>query len=107
MTQDANGVTVNGNFSGYNATQTVTEQSGYTITVFAGRNSVSSVTANLVGKIYVVQIWDDGVLVRDFIPVRVGNVGYMYDRVSGRLFGNAGTGAFGYGNDLKYPIPTE
>lgn len=25
----------------------------------------------------------DGVLLRDFIPVRVGQVGYMYDRVSG------------------------
>ena len=41
-----------------------------------------------------------GTLVRDFIPVRVGNVGYMYDRVSGQLFGNAGTGAFLYGNDI-------
>ena len=43
----------------------------------------------------------------DFIPVRVGTVGYLYDRVSGQLFGNAGTGAFSYGNDLKYPIPAE
>lgn len=35
-----------------------------------------------------------GVLLRSFIPVRVGNVGYMYDRVSGELFGNLGTGSF-------------
>lgn len=35
----------------------------------------------------------------DFIPVRVGQVGYMYDRVSGQLFGNAGTGNFILGND--------
>jgi hypothetical protein len=45
----------------------------------------------------------DGVLVRDFIPVRVGSgagaVGYLFDRVSGTLFGNAGTGAFGIGPD--------
>ena len=33
------------------------------------------------------------------IPVRKGYVGYMYDRVSGRLFGNAGTGAFIIGPD--------
>ena len=33
-------------------------------------------------------------LMADFIPVRVGDVGYMYDRVSGQLFGNSGTGAF-------------
>lgn len=36
----------------------------------------------------------------DGIPVRVGNVGYMYDRISGQLFGNANTrGAFVIGPD--------
>ena len=43
----------------------------------------------------------DGVVVRDYIPVRVGQVGYMYDRVSGQLFGNAGTGAFVVGPDVN------
>lgn len=37
----------------------------------------------------------------DLIPVRVGQVGYMYDRVSGQLFSNAGTGAFIVGNDIN------
>ena len=37
--------------------------------------------------------------VRDFIPVRKDGVGYMYDRISGQLFGNAGTGAFVIGPD--------
>lgn len=41
----------------------------------------------------------NGVLLRDFIPVRVGTTGYLYDRVSGQLFGNAGTGRFTLGND--------
>ena len=41
----------------------------------------------------------NGVLVRDFIPVRVGSVGYMYDKVSKQLFGNVGTGNFTFGND--------
>jgi hypothetical protein len=36
----------------------------------------------------------------DLIPVRVGNIGYMYDRVSGQLFGNAGTGEFVLGSDI-------
>jgi hypothetical protein len=39
-------------------------------------------------------------LLRDFIPVRKGNIGYMYDRVSGQLFGNQGTGEFVLGPDL-------
>ena len=43
----------------------------------------------------------DGVLVRDFISVRVGQVGYMYDKVSGQLFGNSGTGDFTLGPDKQ------
>ena len=35
----------------------------------------------------------------NFIPVRVGQVGYMYETVSGQLFGNAGTGDFTIGPD--------
>ena len=46
------------------------------------------------------KMWDgEDNLMADFIPVRVGTVGYMYDRVSGQLFGNAGTGAFVIGPD--------
>lgn len=45
------------------------------------------------------KMWRGDTLLRDFIPVRVGQVGYMYDRVSEELFGNAGTGAFTLGND--------
>lgn len=36
----------------------------------------------------------------DLIPVRVGTTGYMYDKVSGKLFGNSGTGNFILGNDI-------
>ena len=50
----------------------------------------------LIGKIYACQIYDNGILVRDFIPCRRdsdGEVG-MYDRVTETFFGNAGTGEF-------------
>ena len=49
------------------------------------------------------KIYEDEVLVRDFIPVRVGSVGYMYDRVSGTLYGNAGAGSFVLGADIIHP----
>ena len=52
------------------------------------------------GNIYSCQITDGETLVRDYIPVRVGQVGYMYDKVSGQLFGNSGTGNFILGNDI-------
>lgn len=41
------------------------------------------------------------VLVRDFIPVRIGTTGYMYDKVSKQLFGNSGTGEFILGPDVN------
>jgi hypothetical protein len=52
-------------------------------------------------KCYSFKIYDtDGTtLLRDFIPVRKNGVGYLYDRVSGELFGNAGTGDFVLGPD--------
>lgn len=50
-------------------------------------------------KLYASQFVKDGVLVRDYIPVRVGTIGYLYDKVSGELFGNAGTGDFVLGPD--------
>ena len=51
-------------------------------------------------RIYNCKLYDNNnTIVRDFIPVRKGNVGYMYDKVSGKLFGNAGTGAFILGPD--------
>lgn len=37
--------------------------------------------------------------VRDLIPVRVGTTGYLYDKISGKLFSNEGTSNFILGND--------
>lgn len=52
------------------------------------------------GLYYGFKMWNGDVLAGDFIPVRVGQVGYMYDKVSGQLFGNAGTGEFIIGPDV-------
>lgn len=51
-------------------------------------------------KVYYCKIWNGGNLVFDAIPVRVGRVGYMYDRVSRKLFSNNGNGTFILGSDL-------
>ena len=47
------------------------------------------------------QIYLSGVLIRDYIAVRKGGVGYLYDKVSGELFGNSGTGSFILGPDKQ------
>jgi len=63
------------------------------------RHTDSGVDRGIYSKLYYCKITKDGSLVRDFIPVRVGQTGYLYDRVSGELFGNDGTGSFTLGND--------
>ena len=70
------------------------------ISLFAERfpTKIDYYSKNL--KFYSFKIWDNNVLVRDFIPVRVGGVGYMYDKVSKQLFGNQGSGNFIVGPDV-------
>ena len=63
-----------------------------------------SIGGLVIARIYRFRAWDNGVLVRDFISVRFTNEqgvseGAMYDRVSGELFGNQGTGSFIIGPD--------
>lgn len=61
---------------------------------------VSSQTS-YIGKIYRAFIYDsDNNKIFDAIPVRIGTIGYMYDKVSHQLFGNSGTGNFILGPDL-------
>jgi hypothetical protein len=50
-------------------------------------------------KLYGFKMYNGDIIILDLIPVRVGQVGYMYDKVSKQLFGNAGTGAFILGPD--------
>ena len=52
-------------------------------------------------QIYYLKIEENGVAIRDFIPVRKDGAGYMYDRVSRQLFGpQAGAAPLTYGDDV-------
>ena len=66
--------------------------------VVFGRNN--STTNGGMCEIRKTKITRDNTLVLDLIPVRCGTTGYMYDRVSGTLFGNDGTGNFVVGADV-------
>ena len=59
----------------------------------------NSISAYFKGRFYYMQGYYGSTLVLDYIPVRVGQEGYIYDKVSGKLMGNSGTGSFGIGND--------
>ena len=75
----------------------ITFSSGSNLYIFALARPSSNNTPYYKGniKIYYFQIYDDDVLIRDFIPVLDGNgVPCMYDKVEGKFYYNAGTGQF-------------
>lgn len=92
-------------YSGNNQSETLSVPSslGFTpvnkIRLF-GAAGINQSYMKFVGNIYSFKVTNGTNLVFDAIPVRVGTVGYMYDRVSGQLFGNSGTGDFVLGPDV-------
>lgn len=82
-----------------------TENSLQNLAIFARRNQDSSVSYHMIMKLYYFQIYHNGTLVRDFIPARKGLTGYLYDKVSKKLFANKGTGNFILGQDVSNPVP--
>lgn len=91
-------VYVNNNLIGQFSSQTFTTPN--TVILFGCRNN-GSLSNSMTGIISSCTFSRNETLIRDFIPVRVGQVGYMYDKVTGELFGNAGSGDFTYGNDIN------
>lgn len=60
---------------------------------------VNGATSCSKNRSYSLQIYEAGVLIRDFIAVRLNGEGYFYDRVQGQLYANQGTGSFLVGPD--------
>jgi len=71
----------------------------YPVTLFAFNKAGTIDPAPGICRIGQFTVYNNGVKIMDMIPVRIGQVGYMFDKVSGELFGNEGTGSFTYGND--------
>lgn len=84
-------------------TGTTTATSEYSTYIFyiATNDSTVARYESVYCRVKDAKVWKNGALVRDLIPVRVGQVGMMYDRVSKQLFGNSGTGAFVVGPDKE------
>ena len=62
---------------------------------------VNLTEANANIKLCLLQWRRSGNLLFDLIPVRKNGIGYLYDKVSGQLFGNAAsTGTFTFGSDV-------
>ena len=59
------------------------------LAVFGRQSAVGGFNSLFTGKIYSMQIYDDGTLVRDFIPYGFGATTGLYDRVNGNVYTNA------------------
>ena len=71
--------------------------SSYNIILFGLQNGATALPmAVKIGSVYIT----NGTTTLDLIPVRVGQVGYMYDKISGNLLSNSGSGTFILGNDV-------
>lgn len=71
-----------------------------TICVFCCGGTLGLSVSKWIGRISSVKVTQGTDVIRDLVAVRVGSVGYLYDRVSGTLFGNDGTGDFVVGPDV-------
>ena len=87
------------NVTKFNGTIGVTARSGvfqctYPMFLFANNNAGTAAGFGSF-KLYVCQLYDNGNLIRDFVPCidPTGAVG-LYDQVEGKFYGNAGTGVF-------------
>ena len=98
LTVNKNGFAIDSEVASFNR-NSLRVSSGTLILFGCRRNGVFFTTTEFSGRIYLAKMVSKCVSIFDFIPVRVGDVGYMYDRVSGQLFGNSGTGAFIIGHD--------
>ena len=92
----------------FEGTTTSTGLAGNTIRFFLGcRNRNGSTDNPCYAKFYSLNFKKFGEAAHttltaewNFIPVRVGQVGYMYETVGEQLYGNSGTGSFTLGNDI-------
>ena len=78
----------------------VTSRNAYLFTFNNGGTPLTGETTTMAIRSF--QIFGaNGEVLRDYIAVRKNGVGYLYDRVSGALFGNDGTGVFSFASDLN------
>lgn len=64
-------------------------------------HTVKVFNTGLYGRFYAFKWYKADKLVLDIIPVRKGDTGYLYDKVSGKMYENTGEGRFALGPDKK------
>ena len=70
-------------------------------------NTAGTISGQMSAKLYSCQIYDNGTLIRDFVPCisPSGEVG-LFDLVNQQFYGNAGTGVFVSGERVNVVLPS-
>ena len=77
----------------------------YNAYLFRINDAGSSSAASRYGRVYYCKIWDNGILIRDYIPcLDAFGVPCFFDKVEKKAYYNNGTGDFTYGREI---IPVE
>ena len=99
-------ITTIGSFS---LTQTYASfQASSNLCLFATKEDSEIDSRRLSGKLYSCQIYDNGILIRDYIPaLRSDGVVGLLDSISGVLYTNSGSGSFVAGSIMQDIIATQ
>lgn len=92
----------------YSTSMTYTDfQISYNLILF-GVNTTGTIKNNFVGRIYSCKIYDNDILIRDYIPVLDdNNIPCLYDKVEEKLYYSKGSEPFSAGNILSTDSSTD
>ena len=80
---------------------TSTFQVNYDLAIFGFANGSNPVADTSTYRLHYFKLYNNGTLIRDFIPVKdLNNIVCLYDKVSKTFFYNAGTGTFVAGGEV-------
>lgn len=98
----ANNGTLSGTQNGQSLSSTYTGTLVKTVSLAIFHNNGGATSQICPMKVYSFQIYDNDVLVRDYVPCQAadGAIG-LYDKVNSQFYGNAGTGAFTAGSVVE------
>ena len=99
-----NGVSMNyTNASNNNVSVTsVSEGDSISLSIYLFSRHTASGTSNSAScRIDYIKFYEDNNLISHMIAVKKDNVGYMYDTVRKKLYGNGGTGSFTLGSEIN------
>ena len=84
--------------------KTATFQSSYNLRLFGGSNT-SGTPMSSPGTIYSCRIYDNGTMIRDYVPcIDLNGTAGMYDMVNDVFYQNAGTDVFVTGEEIVSPV---